>query len=40
MNVKIDISQARIKTKRMILRPWQPDDLQDFYEYASIGAWG
>ena len=40
MNVKIDISQARIKTKRMILRPWQPDDLQDFYEYASVDGVG
>ena len=31
----IDISNTRIETPRLILRPWQVSDLEDFYAYAS-----
>ena len=31
----IDISNTRIETPRLILRPWQDSDLEDFYTYAS-----
>ncbi len=31
----IDISKTRIETPRLILRPWQDSDLEDFYTYAS-----
>lgn len=40
MNVKIDISTVTLKTKRMILRPWQQKDLYDLYEYASVDGVG
>ena len=40
MNINIDITQVTIRTQRMILRPWQPDDLQDFYAYASVDGVG
>lgn len=25
-----------VETERLLLRPWAPDDLEDFYEYASM----
>ena len=31
----IDISNTKIETPRLILRPWQDSDLEDFYTYAS-----
>ena len=31
----IDISNTRIETPRLILRPWLDSDLEDFYAYAS-----
>ena len=40
MNAPFDISGIRIETERMILRPWQKDDLTDFYEYASVDGVG
>ena len=40
MNINIDITQVIIRTPRMILRPWRPDDLQDFYAYASVDGVG
>ena len=40
MNVKIDISNTRITTQRLVLRPWQPEDVQDFYAYASVDGVG
>lgn len=36
MNIPVDISAAVLKTERLILRPWCEDDLNDFYEYASV----
>lgn len=38
--VEIDISNAFIETERLILRPWHKEDLQDFYEYASVPGVG
>lgn len=40
MNKKIDISEVVLTTERLILRPWKTEDLQDFYEYASVDGVG
>ena len=40
MNAFIDISNVILKTERLILRPWQWEDLDDFYEYASVDGVG
>ena len=36
MNAKVDISGVRLETERLILREWNLQDLEDFFEYASI----
>lgn len=36
MNIPVDISTTVLETERLILRPWCEDDLNDFYEYASL----
>ena len=40
MNTPIDISQVIIHTERLILRPWRQEDLDDFFEYASVDGVG
>ena len=40
MNIEIDISNVIIVTKRLVLRPWRLDDLDDFFEYASVDGVG
>lgn len=40
MNEPVDISTIRIETERLILRPWQENDLNDFYEYAKVDGVG
>ncbi|MDP4147565.1 MAG: hypothetical protein Q8936_24380 [Bacillota bacterium] len=40
MNVLVDISNVIIETKRLIIRPWKSEDLDDFYEYASVDGVG
>lgn len=40
MNTQIDISHVVLYTNRMILRPWQESDLEDFYEYAKVDGVG
>ena len=40
MNAEINIHNLILKTERLILRPWRPADLQDFYEYASVDGVG
>ena len=40
MNADIDISNTILKTKRLILRLWRKEDLDDFYEYASVDGVG
>ena len=36
----VDVSNVRIETKRLILRPWLQSDLNDFYAYASVEGVG
>lgn len=40
MNAPIDISNVILETERLILRPFTYDDLDDFYEYASVPGVG
>lgn len=40
MNAPVDVSNIRIETERLILRPWRESDLEDFYEYASVPGVG
>jgi ribosomal-protein-alanine N-acetyltransferase len=40
MNTRIDISNIVLKTDRLILRSWKKEDLDDFYEYASVDGVG
>lgn len=40
MNAPIDVTDIRIETARLVLRPWQESDLDDLYEYASVPGVG
>ena len=40
MNCEIDISNVKLRTERLILRPWRESDLDDFNEYASVPGVG
>ena len=40
MNANIDITGITLRTDRLILRPWRQEDLDDFYEYASVDGVG
>ena len=40
MNKPIDISNTILCTRRLILRPWRLEDLEDFYEYAKVDGVG
>ncbi len=40
MIAPIDVTGVRIETERLILRPWEPTDLSDLYEYASVPGVG
>lgn len=40
MNAPIDISGITLKTQRLTLRPWRQEDLDDFFEYASVDGVG
>ena len=40
MNAPVDVTNIRIETERLILRPWMESDLEDFYEYASVPGVG
>lgn len=40
MNVPIDITKVILVTPRLILRPWNTNDLEDFYEYAKVDGVG
>ncbi len=35
MKAQIDVTNIRIETERLILRPWNMADLEDFHEYCS-----
>jgi len=40
MNAQFDVNGVILETERLILRPWQISDLDDFYEYASVPGVG
>jgi len=40
MNKSIDLSNVTLHTQRLTLRPWTIDDLNDFFEYASVEGVG
>ena len=40
MNAPINVTNIRIETERLILRPWRESDLDDFYEYARVDGVG
>ncbi len=40
MNAQIDITNVRLQSNRLTLRPWKETDLSDFYEYASVDGVG
>lgn len=40
MNAPVDVTNIRIETPRLILRPWLETDLEDFYEYAKVDGVG
>ncbi len=40
MNAQIDITNVKLQSNRLTLRPWKESDLSDFYEYASVDGVG
>jgi ribosomal-protein-alanine N-acetyltransferase len=40
MDIEIDITNTQLETQRLILRPWNESDLNDFFEYASVDGVG
>ena len=40
MNAPIDITGTALRTRRLLLRPWEEKDLEDFYAYASVDGVG
>ena len=40
MNASIDVTNIRIETPRLILRPWEKTDTQDLFAYASVPGVG
>ena len=40
MIAPVDVTNIRIETERLVLRPWQESDVEDFYEYASVDGVG
>ncbi len=40
MLAPVDVTNIRMETPRLLLRPWQERDLEDFYEYASVPGVG
>lgn len=40
MNAAFEVSGVVLETQRLILRPFEPGDLQDFYAYASVKGVG
>jgi len=39
-NADIDLSGTRIETFRLLVRPFEMGDLNDFYEYAKVPGVG
>ena len=40
MNANVDVRNVVLRTNRLILRPFNEDDLEDFFEYASVEGVG
>ena len=40
MNAEFNVTGIRIETDRLLLRPWQEEDVSDLYEYASVPGVG
>lgn len=40
MNATVDVSNSFLETKRLVIRPWKIDDLEDFNEYAKVDGVG
>lgn len=40
MNADVDLTNIRLETNRLIIRPWKMEDLEDFYEYAKVDGVG
>ena len=40
MDTPIDITNIKVETARLLLRPWREGDVRDLYEYASIEGVG
>ena len=40
MLAPVDVTDSRIETPRLILRPWLESDVADMYEYASVPGVG
>lgn len=40
MNAEFKLNGLHLETERLILRPWERTDLDDFYEYASVEGVG
>ena len=40
MNAFIDVSEVVLKTERLILRPFNLEDVDDLYEYAHVDGVG
>ncbi len=40
MNAPVDVTNIRIETARLILRPWRESDLEELFAYASVPGVG
>lgn len=40
MIIPVDIRNVFLETERLVIRPWKNEDLNDFYEYASVDIVG
>ncbi|MDE5856431.1 MAG: GNAT family N-acetyltransferase, partial [Anaeroplasmataceae bacterium] len=40
MNVRIDVRNIKLETERLILRPFEENDLNDFNTYAKVEGVG
>lgn len=40
MIAPVDVTDIRIETDRLIIRPWRKSDLEDLYEYAKVDGVG
>lgn len=40
MDITVDISKVVLETDRLLLRGWREEDVDDFFEYASVDGVG